>query len=155
MAAVVVRNQGKTEFVKGVLADNPLANAEAVNEAWLAAGRPGTISETLVYKVRSAQGLAGNLRGHRGTRSATEAAVRTRKRRGRKPRSAAPSRAPARAAQATARSSRAVSVGRNRLLADIEAEIDRLLFKVMDFGRLPEIEESLRRTRRLLYGAHA
>ena len=41
----------------------------------------------------------------------------------------------------------------NRLtvLDDLEAEIDRLMFKVMGIGDLAEIEDSLRRTRRLLY----
>jgi hypothetical protein len=154
MAAVVVRNQGKTEFVKGVLADNPRANAEAVNEAWLAAGRPGTISETLVYKVRSAQGLAGNLRGQSRDRSANTTAVKTDLRRGRKRRSPAKSGSPGRGTAATAKKP-SKSGGRSHQLADIEAEIDRLLFKVMNIGRFPEIEESLRRTRRLLYGAHA
>ena len=39
------------------------------------------------------------------------------------------------------------------VLNDLEADIDRLLFKAMAIGDLTEIEDSLRRARRLLYGA--
>ena len=35
-----------------------------MNEAWQAAGFDGTISTTLVYKVRASLGLTGNLRGN-------------------------------------------------------------------------------------------
>ena len=42
---------------------------------------------------------------------------------------------------------------RTVVLNDLEADIDRLIFKVMAIGDLTEIEDSLRRTRRLLYGA--
>jgi len=38
-------------------------------------------------------------------------------------------------------------------LTDLEAEIDRLIFKMMEIGDLTEIEDWLRRARRLLYGA--
>ena len=37
-------------------------------------------------------------------------------------------------------------------LEELEADIDRLLFKVMGLGGLSAIEESLRQARRLLYG---
>ena len=36
-------------------------------------------------------------------------------------------------------------------LDELEAEIDRLIFKVMGVGDLSQIEDSLRQTRRLLY----
>ena len=42
---------------------------------------------------------------------------------------------------------------RTTALEGLEAEIDRLLFQVMGIGDLTEIEDSLRRARRLLYGA--
>ncbi len=38
-------------------------------------------------------------------------------------------------------------------LTDLEADIDRLIFKAMAIGDLTEIEDTLRRARRLLYGA--
>ena len=41
---------------------------------------------------------------------------------------------------------------RTDVLHELEADIDRLLFRVMRIGALPEIEDPLRRARRLLYG---
>ena len=38
-------------------------------------------------------------------------------------------------------------------LSDLQPDIGRLIFKVMGVGDLTEIEDSLRRARRLLYGA--
>ena len=42
---------------------------------------------------------------------------------------------------------------RTLALNELEADIDRLIFKVMGVGDLTEIEDSLRQARRLLYGA--
>ena len=50
-------------FVKEFLNDHPQGNVDAVNEAWQAAGFDGTISTTLVNKMRASLGLTGNLRG--------------------------------------------------------------------------------------------
>ena len=36
-------------------------------------------------------------------------------------------------------------------LAEIEGDIDRLIFKLMDVGGMEEIEDELRKARRLLY----
>lgn len=123
---------GKAMFVKEFLHDNPQGNVAAVNKAWKAAGFVGTISKTIIYKVKSSMGLTENAR--KSMSSATS------KKRGR-PR-----------LETTAAVS--VQAGRNNGdLDDLEAEIDRLLFKVMAIGDLTEIENMLRRTRRLLYGA--
>ena len=51
-------------FVKEYLNDHPQGNVSAVNEAWKAAGFDGTISKTLVDKMRAKLGLTGNLRGN-------------------------------------------------------------------------------------------
>lgn len=69
-ATVIPRNQGKTDFVRDVLTKNPRANAQTVKDEWLESGHEGTISETLVNKMRSEMGLAGNLRGGRPKGSA-------------------------------------------------------------------------------------
>ncbi len=53
---------GKTMFVKEFLIDNGEGNVSAVNEAWTEAGFEGSISATLVNKLRSKLGLVGNLR---------------------------------------------------------------------------------------------
>jgi hypothetical protein len=128
---------GKTMFVKEFLNDHPQGNVDAVNEAWHAAGFDGTISSTLVNKTRALLGLTGNIRGNtkRSKSSAT----------GKKP--ASPRK------ETTAAVNGKPRVSRSAILEEIEADIDRLMFKAMAIGDLTEIEVSLRRARRLLYGA--
>jgi hypothetical protein len=133
----VVSTPGKTMFAKEFLNEHPQSNVDAVNEAWKAAGFDGTISPTLVNKMRAELGLTGNLRGN--TRKSKTSA--TGKKRG-KPRTEA---TPAMNGQPRA--------NRSTVLNGMEADIDRLIFKAMAIGDLTEIEDSLRQTRRLLYGA--
>jgi hypothetical protein len=159
MAAVVKRNQGKTEFVKTTLKENPQANPKFVNEAWVSAGYDGKISETLVNKMRAELGLSGNLR-RRGPRPGSGVAGKavalkyTGKKRGRKPKSALlfSSTAPSTNGESHVATTTHTEPSREQRLSELESEIDALLFKVMNLGNLPEIEDSLRKTRRLLYG---
>jgi hypothetical protein len=51
LRAPLLRNEGKTAFVKELLQANPQASPKAVNDAWKGAGKKGTISESLVVKV--------------------------------------------------------------------------------------------------------
>ena len=60
-------NQGKTAFLEGFLPGNRDAGVEAVNSAWVAAGNTGSVSESLVGKIRSKLGLTGR----RGTNGGT------------------------------------------------------------------------------------
>jgi hypothetical protein len=133
---------GKRMFVKEFLNDHPEGNHSAVNTAWQDAGFDGTISKTVVDKMRASLGLTGNLRG-KNKKSKT---IATGKKRGR-PRKDATS-----MVSAPPRSSNGHHTS---VLHDLETDIDRLLFKTMGIGNLTEIEDSLRRTRRLLYGALA
>jgi hypothetical protein len=158
MATTVARkrNQGKTAFVREVLKNNPYANAEAVVAHWNAEGHEGTISQTLVNKQRSVMGLAGNLRGRRRRRTAKAAAAKrpyTGKKRGRKPGSALAAGGAGTSNGRSAEAPRGRLGGRHNQLVALEADIDQLLFKVMHLGELPELEASLRKTRRLLYDA--
>jgi hypothetical protein len=73
MATATTRSLGKTGFVKEYLNDNPKANARAVNEAWAAAGFEGTISPTLVTRMRSEMGLTGNIPKGPGKKAEAEA----------------------------------------------------------------------------------
>jgi hypothetical protein len=166
MATIANRRHGKTEFVKQVLAKNPRANAAAVNDAWTAAGKGGTISATLVNKLRSALGLTGNLRARRkknGILPSTKPPY-TGKKRGRKPKNFAATGVVIGASQVNGLGTApATSKGEARVragfhlgtLEQLEADIDRLLFKVMSIGGLSAIEDSLRQARRLLYGGFA
>src|SRR3954471_856753 len=59
---MATRDQGKTSFVQEFLNKNPQGNVQAVNEAWAAAGKDGTVGSTLIQRLRSEMGLTGNLR---------------------------------------------------------------------------------------------
>ncbi len=151
MPAAKTRDQGKTSFVKEVLIDNPLANTKAVNDAWSEAGMDGTISETLVNKMRARMGLTGNLRGKRTAKKGAEASTKrpsTGKKRGRKPSQEIGTNSERKTTHAATRSGK-----QNDLLVELEAELDRLLFRVMNLGELDEVESSLREARRRLYHA--
>jgi hypothetical protein len=81
----MTRSLGKTGFVKEFLNDHPEANTRAVNAAWAAAGFKGTISPTLVTKMRSQLGLTGNIPKGPGKKAEAEAGARpTGKKRGRR-----------------------------------------------------------------------
>jgi hypothetical protein len=158
---VAVREAGKTMFVKNVLQKNAQANAAAVNAAWKAAGRAGTVSGTLVQKMRREMGLTGNLRS-RPAISAGAAADRPKTRaaapRARKPRAGSAGNGRrtrangAHNATAPTRSSADPSVQEpeNRVLEELEDDVDRLIFRVMAVGGMPAVEETLRRARRVL-----
>jgi hypothetical protein len=166
MATATARTVGKTEFVKEVLGKNPHANPTAVNEEWKSAGQDGTISATLVNKLRSSMGLAGNLRPTPKTKTKTRSrSVKKRppsgKNRGEKLKRSssetvppAPSRSSGKKTdQAAMQNERRAKVNSHHgSLEELECDIDRLLFKVMELGGLAAIEDSLRQTRRLLYG---
>jgi hypothetical protein len=143
---------GKSSFVKEFLNDNPQGNAAAVNEAWTAAGMDGTISTALVGKMRSEMGLTGNLcSGTRKPKAASGAEPYTGKKRGRKPKQSS--------REGNGATGGFQTHGRkgagSQALLEVEAEIDRLLFKVMGIGALNDIEDALRATRRRLYGGFA
>jgi len=135
-----VVNPGKTMFVKEFLNDHPQGNVDAVNAAWQAAGFDGTISDTLVNKMRASLGLTGNIRAN-SKKHKTGVTGKTRE---------SPRQQTTAAVNVQPRGSNSA---RTVVLNDLEADIDRLLFKVMGMGDLTEIEDSLRRARRLLYGA--
>ena len=86
-------------------------------------------------------GLTGNLRGKTRT-SAKAKSPYTGKKRGRPPK----------ATTAAVNMRRGRKSGQTIALENLEAEIDRLLFQVMGIGDLPEVEQTLRQARRLLYG---
>ena len=163
-ASTSVRNKGKTEFVQEVLRKNPKANTTAVNDAWKLAGHEGAISATLVNKQRAAMGFAGNLRasskpktGAPPSSAATGAGTKSSRKPGVSPVAAAlhgPASSngsnSAHPSTSSERSAKGTDLGS---LEELEADLDRLLFKVMGVGGLTAVENSLRHTRRLLYGS--
>jgi hypothetical protein len=127
---------GKAMFVKEFLNDHPQGNVAAVNKAWRAAGFDGTISKTNIYKVKSSLGLTGNLRGNSKTSATGKKQGTPRKE----------------TATAVNVQPRKTNSERTDVLNQLETDIDRLIFKAMGIGDLAEIEDTLRRARRLLYG---
>ena len=168
MASEVGRDQGKSAFVRDVLRKDRQANHEAVNRAWTAAGHAGTISESLVNKIRSQMGLTGQPRpGARVKESAgsAEPPAAPATRRGSGPKKGG-GRPPAQgderpvpqetASEAEPQEAGSQSGGadRTRVLTRLEGQIDELLFEIKMAGGLPEFEEALRRTRRILARSH-
>ena len=119
-----------------------------MNEAWTKAGFDGSISGTLVNKMRSELGLTGNLRRKSGKTKAASGRSPTPARSGAGSRRGSPPRRPDHSEFETRGRKSARTLG----LIDLEGDIDRLVFKVMGIGNLPEIEDSLRQVRRLVYG---
>jgi opacity protein-like surface antigen len=129
---------GKAMFVKEFLNDHPQGNVRSVNEAWTAAGFNGTISKTIVYKVKSSLGLTGNLQANTKKSKSSAAAKKL----------VSPRKKTAATVNLQPRMSNSA---RTVELNEMEADIDRLIFKAMGIGDLAEIEDTLRRARRLLY----
>jgi hypothetical protein len=164
MATVPTAIAGKSEFVKEVLGKNPLANPKTVNDEWKAAGQGGTISATLVNKLRASLGLSGNLRPTikpKTRRRSADVQLSSAKKRASKRKKnstksmllAASRSNGSRPIQPALQPEHRPKIGRYLgSIEELEEDIDRLLFKVMRLGGLPAIEESLRQTRRLLYG---
>jgi hypothetical protein len=167
MARATFGGEGKTQFVIDVLANNARANTTAVNLAWKSAGRDGTISAALVNKLRSAMGLTGNLRVRpkkHDARLALEKPPHTGKKRGRKPQNQPTARFALNPLFANGRMyERAAELIERRAppsihfqsFEELEADIDRLIFKVMELGGMSAVEETLRMARRLLYRGFA
>ena len=135
-----------------------------MNRAWTKAGHAGTISESLVNKIRSEMGLTGQQRpGARVTESARSAeqpaAPAPRRRTGPK---RVGGRSPAQGdgrpvpqvteSEAGPQGAGSQSGGddRTRVLTRLEGQIDGMLFEIKVAGGLPEFEEALRRARRIL-----
>jgi hypothetical protein len=124
------KSQGKSSFIKEVLVDNPQANTAAVNEAWNAAGMKGTISVSLVNKVRSDLGLTGNIRPG--------------------PKASVSKKATGKIDAVHAKSRPG---NRERLLVEVEDKIDGLIFELLGIGGVEKAEDALRVARRVVVRA--
>jgi hypothetical protein len=121
------QDQGKSSFLKELLVDHPQANADAVNKAWKKAGMKGTISVSLVNKMRSKLGLAGNL--PKGPKPASTGEAQT--------------------TPATKRR----TGNREQMLAVVESKIDSLIFDLLEIGDTEKAEDALRAARRVVVRA--
>ncbi len=154
MATRTKKGPNKSAFVRDFIQKNPKANRKAVEDAWLIAGHEGPISSALVSNIRSTLGLTGNLRNgsKAGESNGAAHSVKTTTRKPKRKKRGRPARSKASdivAEPTQVRKPR--SVGRDGALDEIEGDIDRLIFRLMALGGMDEIEEGLRKVRRLLY----
>lgn len=126
MATKIKKTVNKSSFVRDFIKKSPTANRKAVEEAWLAAGHEGPISSALVSNLRSEMGLTGKKRRRPAKGKATGTIPEPTE--VRRPRPG----------------------GRDGALAEIEGDIDRLIFRLMALGGMESIEAELRKVRRRL-----
>ena len=164
MTTVKGKNEGKSMFLKEYLVDYPDAGKEAIDAAWREAGNEGTISTSLIGKVRRDLELTGK----------GAAKVKSRARVGTGQRSSADSKSDARGAgpevggRTPAKENRrhvtedlerpaepqTAGGDRTRALIRLEGAIDDLLHEIKRTGGLSECEETLRKARRILVRSH-
>lgn len=140
---------GKSAFVKEILGREPKANVKAINRAWTSAGNEGTISDSVVYKIKRGLATAGR-------RSPGELPQRVAKpERAANPVDVIASQPGGPTSPRTPATLMREGSGPGRVLHEIEGEIDELLFRLKGLGDFPEVQEALRSARRLLVRSHA
>src|SRR5438045_1483863 len=142
MATKTEKGPSKTAFVRDLLRKNSTANRKAVEQAWREAGHEGPISSALVSNLRSELGLTGNKQGGSRPSDGNGAAgsPKARKSKLKKRRRSADGKASGLSATTTTER-KPQSGGRHRALAEIDGDIDRLIFKLMEVGGKEEIED--------------
>ncbi len=148
-------DQGKSSFVRDLLGRNPEADEEAVIEAWQKAGNQGTISGSLIYKIRSGLALTGKGRS-------TDVAAGRPKTQATKSPKAKPATKPVAQGRPESNGPPAASTtepkptagGRGRTLDGVEDRIDDLIFELKDLGGMERAQEALRLARRLVVRSH-
>jgi hypothetical protein len=148
--------QGKQDFVRKRLSRNPAENEKSINDAWREAGNEGTISGSLFYVTKAKMGLTGKGRSPGAPKSSTQpeqtAGLTPPKRKVGRPPRILPKDDGASSSPPGLDGPRSLSAAtdRTRALEELEADFDRLMAKVMSFGGTQDVEEALRRARRLL-----
>ena len=146
----------KSAFAEEVLGREPKANVAAINRAWAAAGHEGKISDSIIYKAKRDLGLTGrpsSIESASAGVSEPEASetVLSLGGSGEAPQpSIGPETpiAPAPGVEANA------SADLGRVVDEVEAGIDDLMFMLKVNGGMPEVEAALRAARRLLTRSH-
>ena len=161
MVASTDKLPNKTAFVTAYLEKNPMANPTAVREAWEAAGRTGSVSTTLVQKLRAHLGLVGNLRAGNAPSDGPAVAKSKAEKKTRAPKKKAAASPKGRSGVHTNGTTDAPAVkkaprpsDRDRLLTEVEGDIDRLIFKLMVVSGLEDVEDALRSARRKVVRSH-
>jgi hypothetical protein len=161
-----VKTEGKTGFLKEFFVDHPDAGKAAVDKAWKDAGNGGTISTSLISKVRSELGLTGNRRTTAKAKPSVGAGKRSSAAPQFQARMAGPKAGGLTAPVVKAKGKNATAVAvppagprpiggvRTQSLIELEGRIDDLLHEARATGGMSEFEEALRRARRILVRSH-
>jgi hypothetical protein len=162
MTMVKGKSEGKSMFLKEFFVDHPDARKDEIVEAWQEDGNEGTISDSLIHKVRSKQGLTGK-HGSKAKAKARQS-VGAGKRSSAAPQSLARTTGPKAGSRSTVKPNRRDAsmaaeprrAGNDqiRVLIRLESQIDDLLHDARTAGGLPEFEEALRKARRILVRSH-
>src|SRR3954447_23936094 len=136
-------DQGKSAFVRELLGRDPEANEQTVNEAWSQEGNEGTISGSLVSKIRSNLGLTGSGRSPGRPKAKATKGPKAKPLAQAQPESNGP---PAESATGPA----STAGGRGRTLDRVEDRIDEIIFELKDLGGMEQAQEALRLARRLV-----
>ncbi len=142
---------GKLQFVRQMLQRDPKADERSINQAWKGAGYEGSISRSSVNQVKTKLGMTSPGLGHAKQRTPDPAAAPARG----ESRAPASTKSPADDGKAATPEPAAPPAaapevdGRDREIAELESEFDRVLFRAMALGNLPAVEEAIRKARRL------
>ena len=144
--AATGKTQSKSGFLLEFLQENPGATEAEAKEAWQEAGNEGTVSSSSFYNAKSA--LAKN--GSAAPASKSKAKAKGPAKGLKAVRSFTPS-----GGSNGGFAPRASSPGHFAPEIDaVEGEIDELIFRLKGLGGVPDVEEALRRARRLLTLKH-
>jgi hypothetical protein len=123
----------------------------AVNKAWAAAGHEGTISDSVYYKVKRELGVTGESTAAAPVKpqesEAGPSPVETME-------TPQLSNGPETATASQVGSFSNATIGLGRVVDEVEAGIDHLMFTLKVNGGMPEVEAALRAARRLLTRSH-
>ena len=122
-----------------------------MNKAWTDTGNSGSISQTLVNRIRSEHGLSGNLRGAMtpAMKTTVKSKATSKKTRFKKAASNGMPKPQTTATKVTVR-----ALPSDRMLAELEGDLDRMIFKLMGVGGMEKVEEALRTVRRVVVRSH-
>lgn len=152
MSTSAGRSASKSDFVRDQIQKNSAITAREVLDAWTASGNEGTLSETLFYNVKKALGLAGTARPSTAGGGGPSSKGRTRMKKTPKSGRTRPARSIGQASAGAPAGSR--SDQRGRTFDELESKIDDMIFQLKTIGGHPDVEEALRKARRLLGRTH-
>jgi hypothetical protein len=142
----------KSAFVEEVLGREPKANVAAINRAWAAAGHEGKTSDSIIYKAKRDLGLTGRPSSIESASAGVSEpeeweAGTTVGISGEAPQQSMGPETPIAPAPG---SETVATVDLGRVVDEVEAGIDDLMFMLKVNGGMPEVEAALRAARRLL-----